>query len=166
MQTRSVSTGPGVEIACDESGFSGSNLVRTDAKVFTHASVKLTTEDAARCVAEIRNRAGDRVREYKSARLLRARDRTLLPWLLGQSGPLFDNAHVHLTDKTYFVVERVTYLLLGEPTFPFRVGLSPEPQVTRFAITLHREGPPSFGDGPWQAFLDASNALLVGRKSR
>jgi hypothetical protein len=166
MQTRSVSTGPGVEIACDESGFSGSNLVRTDTKVFTHASVRLTVEDAARCVYEIRDRAGDPAREYKSARLLRARDRTLLAWLLGPTGPLFGNAHVHLTDKTYFVVERVTCLLLGAPFSPLRAGLSPEPRVTRFAVTLHRDGPPTFGDGRWQAFLDASNALLVGRTSR
>ena len=166
MQTRSVSTGPGVEIACDESGFSGSNLVRTDTKVFTHASVRLTIEDAARCVYEIRERAGDPAQEYKSARLLRARDRTLLAWLLGPTGPLFGNALVHLTDKTYFVVERVTCLLLGVHPSPLRAGLSPEPRVTRFAVTLHRDGPPTFGDGRWQAFLDASNALLVGRTSR
>jgi hypothetical protein len=166
MQTRSVSTGPGVEIACDESGFSGSNLVRTDAKVFTHASVRLTTEDAARCLAEIRDGTGDPAREYKSVHLLRARDRALLARLLGPTGPLFDNAHVHLTDKTYFVVERVTSLLLGVPTSPLRAGLSPGPRVTRFAVTLHRDGPPAFGDGRWQAFLDACNALLVGRTSR
>ncbi len=165
MQTRSVSTGPGVEIACDESGFSGSNLVRTDAKVFAHASVRLPIEDAARCVYEIRDQTRDRAREFKSARLLRARDRTLLAWLLGSNGPLFGNAHVHLTDKTYFVVERVTWLLLGLPP-PLRAGLSPEPRITRFAVTLHREGPATFGDGRWQGFLDASNALLVGRTSR
>ena len=166
MQTRSVSTGPGVEIACDESGFSGSNLVRTDATVFTHASVRLTIEDAARCVDEIRDRAGDRAREYKSVHLLRARDRTLLGWLLGPTGPLFGNAHVHLTDKTYFVVERVTSLLLGVPGPPLLAGLAPGRRVTGFAIALHRGGPPTFGDGRWQAFLDASNALLVGQRSR
>jgi hypothetical protein len=165
MQTRSVSTGPGVEIACDESGFSGSNLVRTDTKVFTHASVRLRTEDATRCVDEIRDRAGDPAREYKSARLMRARDRTLLVWLLGPTGPLLGNAHVHLTDKTYFVVERVTCLLLGELSSPLWAGLSPGPRVTRFAVTLHRDGPRTFGEGRWQAFLDASNSLLVGRTS-
>ena len=166
MQTRSVSTGPGVEIACDESGFSGSNLVRTDAKVFTHASVRLTTEDAARCVHEIRDGAGDPAREYKSAQLLRAMDRTLLAGLLGPAGPLFGNAHVHLTDKTYFVVERVTGLVLGVATSPLRAALSPSRRVTRFAVTLHRDGPTAFGDRRWQTFLDASNALLVGRTTR
>jgi hypothetical protein len=166
MQTRSVSTGPGVEIACDESGFSGSNLVRADTKVFTHASVRLTTADAARCIAEIRDRAGDPAREYKSAHLLRARDRSLLPWLLGRTGPLFGNAHVHLTDKTYFVVERVTSLLLGAPTSPLRAGLSPSQRVTRLAVTLHRDGPSTFEGRGWQAFLDAANVLLVGRTSR
>ena len=92
------------------------------------------------------------------------RDRTLLVWLLGPTGPLFGNAHVHLTDKTYFVVERVTCLLLGATSSPLRAGLSPDPRVTRFAVTLHRDGPPTFGNGRWQAFLDASNALLVGRE--
>jgi hypothetical protein len=166
MQTRSVSTGPGVEIACDESGFSGSNLVRTDAKVFTHASVRLTTADAARCVDEVRDGDADPAREYKSAHLLRTRDRTLLTRLLGPTGPLFGNAHVHLTDKTYFVVERVTCLVLGVPSSPLRAGLWPGPRVTRFAVTLHRDGPGTFGDGHWQEFLEASNAVLVGRTSR
>jgi hypothetical protein len=165
MQTRTVSTGPGVEIACDESGFSGRNLVRTDTRVFAHASVRLPADAAAWCIGEIRDRARDPTPEYKSGHLLRERDRSLLQWFLGARGPLAGNAHVHLTDKTFFVVGRAISLLVGDAADPVALGLRPDRHADDLAVTLHREGPAAFGPSRWQAFLDAANRLVNGRRT-
>lgn len=170
MQTRSISIGPGVEIACDESGFSGRNLVRSDTPVFAHASVRLRTGSAARLIRDVRDRSHAPVPEYKSGQLLREKDRSLLEWFLGPSGPLYGNAHVHLTDKAFFVVCRAVQLLVGElpagdVDASLGLGLSPDRYARGLAVTLHREGPTAFGHRRWQAFLEAANDLVNGGRA-
>lgn len=43
-----------VEIACDESGFSGTNLLDAATPVFTHASVDLCVDDAVQLIRSLR----------------------------------------------------------------------------------------------------------------
>jgi hypothetical protein len=146
-----------MEIACDESGSDGENLTGGNTDVFAHASVRLPVETAAAYVQEIRHRIRSPATEYKANHLLRDKHRAVLESFLGPTGPLRDgNAHVHLLEKTFFVVNRAVDLLLGEDGDGNgdRDGEGPE------AITLFQEGPRTFGERDWRDFLTASNQLL------
>jgi hypothetical protein len=142
-----------LEVACDESGSEGENLVGANTDVFAHASVRLSTESAGNCVQEIRARIRSPATEYKANHLLREKHRPVLEWLLGPLGPIRGNAHVHLTDKAFFVVGRVVDVLLGEIA----------DEAKGMAVTLYRGGQQTFGREPWQAFLESSNDLLRTR---
>jgi Protein of unknown function (DUF3800) len=100
-----------VEIACDESGFSGTNLLDPASPVITHASVDLTVPEAAQVVAVLRSRDGS---EYKSNQLLRAAQRPALEWFLTA---LRGRAHVKVIDKTAYVAARVLELFTEEPSY-------------------------------------------------
>jgi hypothetical protein len=146
-----------LEIACDESGYEGENLIGATTEVFAHASVRLTTESATDCILETRDRIRSPAQEYKSNHLLREKHRSVLEWLLGPLGPIHANAHVHLTDKTFFVVGRVIDLLVE--------GVAEADRRT-MAVTLYREGRPTFGREPWEAFLKSFNDLMRPRNRR
>jgi hypothetical protein len=144
-------TGRVTEIACDESGSEGEKLVGGETDVFAHASVGLSVEAAGACVQEIRDRIRSPAVEYKANHLLRAKNRAVLVWLLGPSGPIHGHARVHLTDKTFFLLGKLTDLLLGSPDV---AGL------------LYRDGPGAFGRARWDAFLEAGNNLLRVKNRR
>ncbi|MFG3013199.1 hypothetical protein ACGFZB_22560 [Streptomyces cinerochromogenes] len=134
-----------LEVACDESGSDGQNLVGGNTEVFAHASVALPVEAALECVGEIRRRIRSPAEEYKAGHLLREKHRAVLVWLLAEGGPVHGRAHVHLTEKAFLVVDRVVGLLSADPAD---------------AVALYRHGPDVFGDAAWREFLVASNALL------
>ncbi|MFJ5532808.1 DUF3800 domain-containing protein [Streptomyces sp. NPDC093261] len=136
---------PPREVACDESGSDGENLTSGNTDVFAHASVHLPLPSAAAHVQEIRDRIRSPAEEYKAAHLLREKHRSVLEWLLGTSGPLYGHAHVLLVEKSFFVVERMVDLLLGDP--------AP-------ALRLFRGGGDRFGHERWRHFLGASNDLV------
>ncbi|MGK3207245.1 DUF3800 domain-containing protein [Amycolatopsis sp. MEPSY49] len=142
-----------VEIACDESGSEGENLVGGETDVFAHAGVRLTPEAARACVAEIRARIGSPAEEYKANHLLRAKHRPVLEWLLDSGGPLAGRGHVHLTDKTFFAVRAAVTLLAEDGT-------------DAMARTLHRAGPAAFGAERWAYFLAAFTSVLRLRPRR
>jgi hypothetical protein len=85
---------PWVEIACDESGFSGSNLLDPASPVITHASVDLAVPEATEVVAVLRSPLRRRS-EFKSSQLLRPEQRPALEWFLTA---LRGHAHVHVID--------------------------------------------------------------------
>jgi len=104
-----------VEIACDESGFSGTNLLDPASPVITHASVDLAVPEAAELVAALHSRLRRRgSSEYKSNLLLRPEQRPALEWFLTT---LRGHAHVHVIDKTSYVAGRVIELLVDEPSY-------------------------------------------------
>lgn len=140
-----------LEIACDESGSEGENLVGGETDVFAHAGVRLTPEDARACVGEIRARIGSPAEEYKANHLLRAKHRAVLEWLLDPGGPLAGRGHVHLTDKTFFAVRAAVTLLAEHGT-------------DTMARTLHRAGPAAFGAERWAYFLAAFTSVLRPRR--
>jgi hypothetical protein len=102
-----------VEVACDESGFSGTNLLDPTSPVITHASVDLAVPEAADLIAVLRTRLRRRT-EYKSNQLLRPEQRPALEWLLTT---LRGRAHVHAIDKTAYVAARVFELFTEEPSY-------------------------------------------------
>jgi hypothetical protein len=120
-------------IACDESGFSGTNLLDPSTPIITHAAVDLATAEAAEVVARVRANARHPHAEYKSTQLLRQRPAVecLLEELAGR-------ASVHLTDKRFFVVHRMVDFLLGEPTYAAGTSLAPGLRDTALAL-YHRE---------------------------
>ncbi|MEU6253754.1 hypothetical protein [Streptomyces sp. NPDC047043] len=134
-----------LEVGCDESGSDGENLTGGNTDVFAHASVRLPVDSAAGHVQEVRDRIRSPASEYKANHLLREKHRAVLEWLLAPEGPMHGAAHVHLTEKAFFVVDRATDLLLGE---------------SAPALVLFREGRRVFGDEQWQEFLEAANQLL------
>ncbi|MEU0072784.1 hypothetical protein ABZ027_24995 [Streptomyces sp. NPDC006332] len=144
----SAATGGLLEVACDESGSDGENLTGGNTDVFAHASVRLPVAHAAAAVQEIRDRIRSPAEEYKANHLLREKHRAVLEWLLAPAGPIHGRAHVHLTEKTFFVVDRAVDLLLG-----------PGSAQTE-AVTLYRAGRGAFGDERWREFLAAANQLL------
>ncbi|MEU6142916.1 hypothetical protein ABZ848_21415 [Streptomyces sp. NPDC047081] len=139
------------EVACDESGSDGENLTGGNTDVFAHASVRMPVDSAAAHVQEIRDRIRSPAEEYKATHLLREKHRAVLEWLLAPGGPIHGRAHVHLTEKAFFVVDRAADLLLGD---------------NAEALTLFREGPPAFGEERWREFLEAANQLLRVRNDR
>ncbi|WP_051865750.1 hypothetical protein [Streptomyces griseus] len=134
-----------LDVACDESGSDGENLTGGNTDVFAHASVRLPVEFAAAQLREIRERIRSPAEEYKANHLLREKHRAVLEWFLSPSGPLHDHAHVHLTEKAFYIVDRAVDLLLGDGTA---------------AVALYRTGPRTFGEGRWREFLEAANQLL------
>jgi hypothetical protein len=151
-------TDPPLEIACDESGAEGDHLIGGETTVFAYASVRLDTATAVDCVREVRDRIGSPALEYKANHLLRGKSRPVLRWLLGPSGPVHGRAHVHLTDKTFYLVTKIVELLVEGVTGG--TGSCPSPRSSAMSTTLYREGRSAFGHGPWHAFLTSFNTLM------
>ncbi|CAM5696511.1 DUF3800 domain-containing protein [Streptomyces griseomycini] len=142
---RAAGAGPPLEIACDESGSDGENLTGGNTDVFAHAGVHLSMAAGAAAVREVRDRIRSPAEEYKANHLLREKHRAVLEWLLAPGGPLHGRARVHLTEKAFFVVDRVVVLLLDDPAE---------------AVALFRAGHRDLGPDGWRDFLLAANRLL------
>jgi hypothetical protein len=157
--------GPVVEIACDESGFSGTNLLDPASPVITHASVDLSAAEAAGLIAALRSgfpsspSSPSSPHEFKSGQFLRGpKAGEALEWFLTA---LRGRSHVHLVDKEYFLVTRIVDLFLAEPSYAAGTRLTQDQRPA--ALRLHRAGRPA-GD-EWTAFLSAF-ADLVRTKRR
>ncbi|GAB3870386.1 hypothetical protein [Terrabacter terrigena] len=151
---------PVIEIACDESGFSGSNLLDAATPVFTHASVDLGLDEAAALVEELRSGFHWPRGEFKSGQLLRGpRARDVWEPLLAA---LTDRAHVQVVDKEFFLVTRVVDLLLAEPTYAAGTRLSQH--LRPAALALYRAGRRRGAD--WDAFLTAFVELVRPKRRR
>lgn len=135
-----------LEVACDESGSEGEKLVGGVTDVFAHASVPVGLDVARAVVLDVRRRIRSPAEEYKANHLLREKHRDVLLWWLGESGPIHGRAHVHLTDKTFFLLTRIL------DDGPARV--------------LRRAFPAVLGAVRWAAFLDSVNNLLRVRIRR
>jgi hypothetical protein len=137
-------TGAVIEIACDESGFSGSNLLDAATPVFAHASVDLGVGEAAELVAALRSGFWGPLNELKSGQFLRGRHGgKSLEWFLAA---LRGRAHVHLVDKEYFLVTRIVDLFLAEPSYAAGTRLTQHDRPA--ALTLYRarrSGGPAWG---------------------
>jgi len=148
-----------VEIACDESGFSGSNLLDAATPLFTHASVDLRVDEAVELIQTIRSWFRCSLNEFKSGQFLRGQQAGhALEWLLaGLNG----RAHVYLVDKEYFLVTRIVDLFLVEPSYAAGTRLTECHRPA--ALTLYRAG--RAGGVGWNVFL-AAFVELVRTKRR
>jgi hypothetical protein len=149
-----------VDIACDESGFSGGNLVSSHTPVFAHASVRLSRETARALVEDIRQRIGGPDGEIKASRLLRAQHRPVVLSLLGPDSPVQGQARVHLTDTKFFVVARLLDVLLGDAPVAGTDCPGRNAGTRRMALTLYHSGEQGHGRAPWSEFLTAAGNLF------
>lgn len=99
-----------LEIACDESGSEGEKLIGGETDVFAHAGVRLSLDEAAACLAELRRRIRSPAVEYKANHLLRTKHRLVLEWFLGPRGPVHGRAHVYLVDKKRLLANQLRAL--------------------------------------------------------
>ena len=149
-----------VEIACDESGFSGTNLLDPVTPVITHASVDLGVGAAAALIAALRARFRYAPEELKSGRFLRSpQASTALEWFLAG---LTGQAHVHLVDKEYFLVTRIVDLFLAEPSYAAGTRLTQDQRPA--ALGLYRSRRSAGGD--WARFLAAFVDLVRNKRQQ
>ncbi|MET8547231.1 hypothetical protein [Micromonospora zamorensis] len=159
LPLRDAVVGAVVEIACDESGFSGTNLLHSTAPVITHASVDLVVDEAVALITELRSGFRFSPHELKSGRFLRGSGADeALGWFLTA---LTGRAHVHLIDKEFFLVTRVVDFLLDEPSYAAGTRLAREQRPTALALYAARHSAGS----EWGAFL-AAFVDLVRMKRR
>jgi hypothetical protein len=146
-------TGAVVEIACDESGFSGSNLLHPATPVITHASVDLPVAEAAALLAALRSSRGG-LTELKSGQFLRGPDagEALHFFLTALAG----RAHVQLVDKEFFLATRIVDLFLAEPSYGSGTRLTGADRPA--AVALYRAGRAAGRD--WGVFLAAFVQLV------
>jgi len=148
---------PAIEIACDESGFTGGNLTFPQA-VFAHASLRISREAAAEEMERLRRRVSAHG-ELKASWLLRWCEHGDLVRLLGPDG-VVDRAVVHLSDTRLFLLARLCDALLGVTAV---IGLDlpgKDAAVRATALHLHRHGEVVFGPLRWQRFLVAAGHVL------
>jgi hypothetical protein len=162
-----------LEVACDESGSEGLKLVGGGTDVFAHASVAIDREAAAACIARVREWARSPAVEVKSSVVLRQRNRRVLEWLLGPTGPLNAGptwvAHVHLTEKAFALVQVLADWLV-EVDGP-EGGSGPAAAshdmaaigARDLAATLYTDGPTTMGHQSWRSLLVLFNEVLRAR---
>jgi hypothetical protein len=154
-----AAAGAVVEIACDESGFSGTNLLHPATPVITHASVDLCVGEAVGLIAALRSGFRCSLNEFKSGQFLRSpKAGEALEWFLAA---LSGRAHVHLVDKEYFLVTRIVDLFLAEPSYAAGTRLTRDNRPA--ALAVYRARRPAGGE--WGAFL-ATFVELVRIKRR
>lgn len=149
-----------VEIACDESGFSGTNLLHPTMPVITHASVDLSVDEANRLITALRSRFRFSPHEFKSGQFLRGPGAgEALEWFLAV---LNGRAHVHLIDKEFFLVTRIVELLLAEPSYAAGTRLNEHHRPGAFALYRARRSAGS----DWDVFLAAFVDLVRIKRRR
>jgi hypothetical protein len=149
-----------VEIACDESGFSGTNLLHPDSPVITHASVDLSVAEATGLITALRAEFRFSPREFKSGQFLR--DPCAGDALELFLAALERRAHIHLVDKEFFLATRIVDLLLTEPSYAAGTRLTKDQRPA--ALALYRAGRAAGHD--WAAFLAAFVDLVRVKRRR
>ncbi|MFE6968155.1 DUF3800 domain-containing protein [Isoptericola sp. NPDC057653] len=104
-----------VEIACDESGFSGTNLLDPGSPVIVHAGVDVTEAEASALLDTLRSRFNHRrAEEHKAHLLLRPGQPEAVAWF---RAALDGRSTVHVVDKRDHLAGRVLDLLAGTPSY-------------------------------------------------
>ncbi|MCK9794235.1 hypothetical protein M1843_10820 [Isoptericola sp. 4D.3] len=104
-----------VEIACDESGFTGTNLLDPASPVIAHAATDLTVPEAEGLLGTLRSRFNHRrAVEHKAHLLLRPGQPDAVAWFLAE---LAGRSTVHVVDKRDHLARRVLDLLGGAPSY-------------------------------------------------
>ncbi|MBP2454149.1 DUF3800 domain-containing protein [Mycolicibacterium lutetiense] len=148
-----MNSGESVEIACDESGSDGENLVAGTSRVFAHGSTDLSLDEASRLIASLQSDIRFGGSELKSQRLLKGKHigRTLR--LFEPGGALHGRVKVSITDKAYMAVCKVVDLVIEEDAYRKGVQLHESGAARQMARDLFAEGPRAYGMETWNNLL-------------
>lgn len=142
-----------IEIACDESGSDGENLIDGTTRVFAHGSTDLTLDEADDLVRRIRQHTGLATRELKSTSLLKPRFRDFTLEMLAVHGVLNGRAKVTLVDKVYMAVCKVVDLVIEEHAYRQGNDLLRSGAAKSMARVLFQEGPRAYNAENWDRLL-------------
>lgn len=145
-------------IACDESGNEGENLTRAGSRVFAHASVDLTVDEADTLMSEIRKMTGSSAGEIKSSLLLQPENRDVLEWFLAEQR-LEGRTNVYLVEKDYFVCGKIVDLIVESHLYDRGHELYAYGRARDLAVTLYEQGPTQL-TVDWNTALDQFNTML------
>lgn len=162
-----------IEIACDESGAEGEKLAYGGTRLFSHASVLITTEQARECLAGLRRRIRSPATQYKATHLLRPQHRSTLEWFLGPEGPVCGRSRVVVLDKEEFLLHAFVALAsadrpASEPGWLVKRDWAGRPEADggsggATARWLLAEVADALGDRGRRALLTSLDAILRGR---
>lgn len=150
-----------INVACDESGNEGENLTRAGSKVFSHASVSITSDVAYDLIEDIRQATGSKSDELKSSVLIRPSNRDVLEWLLDEPR-LVEKTNVHLTEKRFFVSGKVIDLIVETLMHERNHDLYRAGRARDMAYVLYNDAPGQLGPD-WDTALDEFNTMLRAR---
>lgn len=153
-----------LEIACDESGSEGENLLEGGARVFAHGSVDLSIAEAEAIAADLRKQFRLGSGELKSKALLKAERLEELSELFWTGGVLHGRARVGLVDKLYFAVGKVIDLLVEEEFYSRGIHLHVDGSARAMAATLFDNGRRALGSANWDRLLRAFVSLVRKRQ--
>lgn len=151
-----------IEIACDESGSEGENLMEAAHSVFSHASVNLSVDEAEAIMSDLAGRTRSSAQELKSKVLLRPANRRHLIEVLRPDGPLTGRVNIYLADKSYFVAGKIVSLLIEEDAHAR--GLNINAYERALANQLFDLGPRALGEADWKRLLVGFNSLVRTKK--
>ncbi|MBY0286198.1 MAG: DUF3800 domain-containing protein [Mycobacteriaceae bacterium] len=142
-----------IEIACDESGAEGENLIEGSARVFSLGSTDLTIREADELMHRLRAETGFGGRELKSSTLLKPRHLAATLELFSPGGALDGRAKVFLVDKAYMAVCKIVDLVIEEHAYRMGLRLHVTGDARRIARELFQEGPRAFRTNDWNRLL-------------
>jgi hypothetical protein len=143
-----------VQIACDESGSDGENLIEGSSRVFAHGSTDLDTAAASQLINELRETVKFKGPELKSTTLLQnASRRAALLNTFTLGGPLSERAKFLVIDKWYMAAAKVIDLVIEEDAYANGIDIYVTGEAYRMAQMLIQEGPRAFGERRWQQLL-------------
>lgn len=161
-----ATTSSAVQIACDESGSEGENLIESNSRVFAHGSTDLDSAAASQLIDDLREAVKFKGSELKSAELLQsASRRTALLDNFAPGGLLSERAKFLVIDKWYMAAAKVIDLVIEEDAYANGIDIYGTGEAYRMAQTLFQQGPRAFGETRWQKLL-RDFVSFVRRKQR
>ncbi len=155
-----------VQIACDESGSDGENLIEGSSRVFAHGSTDLDTAAASQLIDDLRETVKFKGPELKSTTLLQSPSRrAALLNTFTPGGPLSERAKFLVIDKWYMAAAKVIDLVIEEDAYANGIDIYVTGEAYRMAQMLMQEGPRAFGERRWQKLL-GDFVSFVRRKQR
>ncbi|MBB5164124.1 DUF3800 domain-containing protein [Mycobacterium sp. AZCC_0083] len=143
-----------VQIACDESGSDGENLIEGSSRVFAHGSTDLDAAAASQFIDGLRDTVKFKGPELKSTTLLQnAQRRAALLDTFATGGPLSDRVKFLVIDKWYMAAAKVIDLVVEEDAYANGDDIYSTGEAYRMAQTLMQEGRRAFGESRWQQLL-------------
>jgi hypothetical protein len=156
LDSSAMDTKGSIEIACDESGSEGENLVSGDVCVFAHGSTDMSRSEAGELISLLQKQVGFEGRELKSSHLLSERHLKDTLRLFEPGGALDGRAKVSLTDKAYIAVCKVVDLVIEEHAYRNDIHLHESGAARQIARDLFSEGPRAYGADTWNRLLRES----------